>query len=806
MADQPESNRPGPDQTLRSLLDSVNDLVWCTSVDGTELIYVNPATERIYGRPLAELIENQEVWAEAIHPEDRALVDSNLRSLMENRQVQQDYRIIRPDGEIRWIHDRISVVYDDNGKAVHVGGIGTDITEQKRAEEQLRIARDDADAANRAKSDFLANMSHEIRTPMNAVIGMTELLLDTTLDDAQREYVRMVHESGESLLELINDILDFSKIEAGKLEFERLPFSLHDSLGDTMKSLAVRAHRKNLELAYHIRPDVPDNLLGDPGRLRQVIVNLIGNAIKFTEEGEVVVAVTCESQTDDDAVLHFTVSDTGIGIAEDKVEHVFGAFEQADMSTTRRFGGTGLGLAISVRIAERMQGRMWVESELGVGSAFHFTAKFERSHEEPTDRPQIQLEEISGMRVLVVDDNATNRRILEEMLQIRGMRPVVASSAEEALALLHDAHESDRDFRLVLTDVHMPDVDGITLAEQIKHDAELCEVTIMVLTSGDRPGDRTRCSELGVAAHLMKPIKQSELVDAIVLAFDIQPSQNDDSPAETETPAVTVRPLRILLAEDALANQMLAVGLLKKGRHTVTVANNGKEAVALLQREQFDLVLMDVQMPEMDGLEATAVIRRIEAEGKLSIQPRVPIPIVAMTAHALKGDRERCLEAGMDAYVSKPIRVRELYEAIAGFYSASADQVDGGRPAEGLSSVPEDLMDWSVAFNTVDGDAELLKVVAQAFLTEYPIHRDDLQAALEAGEAQVVERVAHTVGSVLMTFGAERGRELAATLESMGHRADLSEATECARSLYEFLDQWTVLLSAFVNDEFTPPV
>ena len=294
MADSPIPSSVSQARTLRSLLDSVNDLVWCTSVDGSELIYVNPAAERIYGRPLSELTENQDVWVEAIHPDDRALVEENLRNLLANQQVQQDYRIVRPDGEVRWIHDRISVVCGDDGVPMHVGGIGTDITEQKRSEEELRIARDEAHAANRAKSDFLANMSHEIRTPMNAVIGMTELLLDTSLDDAQREYVRMVHDSGESLLELINDILDFSKIEAGKLEFERLSFSLHESLGDTMKSLAIRAHRKHLELAYHIHPGVPEHLIGDPGRLRQVIVNLVGNAIKFTEEGEVVVVVSCE--------------------------------------------------------------------------------------------------------------------------------------------------------------------------------------------------------------------------------------------------------------------------------------------------------------------------------------------------------------------------------------------------------------------------------------------------------------------------------------------------------------------------------
>ncbi|REJ97789.1 MAG: response regulator [Planctomycetota bacterium] len=807
MADSPIPNSADQAATLRSLLDSVNDLVWCTSVDGTELIYVNPAAERIYGRPLTELTGNQDVWAEAIHPDDRATVEENLHTLIDKRQVHQEYRIVRPDGEVRWIQDRISVVYGDDGEPLHVGGIGTDITERKRAEEELLVARDEAHAANRAKSDFLANMSHEIRTPMNAVIGMTELLLDTSLDDAQREYVRMVHESGESLLELINGILDFSKIEAGKLEFERLSFSLHESLGDTMKSLALRAHRKQLELAYHIHPDVPEHLVGDPGRLRQVIVNLVGNAIKFTEEGEVVVVVSCESQTNGDVMLHFAVTDTGIGIAEEKRARIFEAFEQADASTTRQHGGTGLGLAISTRIAEHMHGRMWVESELGNGSTFHFTARFEKSRDKPAARPQIPLDEVSGMRVLVVDDNATNRLILEEMLQTRGMRPVVAAGAEEALSLMHEAHQRGEDFRLVLTDVHMPEVDGITLAEQIKGDAELGGVTIMVLTSGDRPGDRTKCQELGVAAHLMKPIKQSELVDAIVLAFDIQTADPEPDGAEAIGGDVRIPPLRILLAEDALANQMLAVGLLKKGRHQVTVANNGKEAVAQLQTQAFDLVLMDVQMPEMDGLEATAVIRRIEADGQLSHQPRTPIPIVAMTAHALKGDRERCLEAGMDAYVSKPIRVRELYAAIAEFYqnNSSGEESAAGTGPAPAAAASSDLMDWSKALKSVEGDVELLKAVAGAFLTECPIHRHDLQAAVAAGDAPTIARVAHTLKSVMQTFGAERGYDLAAQLETMGTQDDLSDAAACSAELFQFLDEWTRVLSALVNGEITPP-
>jgi len=639
----------------RTLFNRVIDPIFIYDRETKKFLDCNEAVPRVYGYSRDELLSMSPF---DLHPpEDHEHVGRYIDE--SNIDLPHAYTHFTKDGrrmDVEILSDEID--YLERPAWI---SIVRDVSEQKQFEETLKQSKLEAESAIRAKSEFLANMSHEIRTPMNAILGMTRLVLDTELDEEQREYLQMVNDSGHSLLWLLNDILDYSKIEAGKLDLDPIDFSLRDCLNNTMRALMFEGEEKSLELIVDVPADVPDALIGDPGRVRQIVTNLVGNSIKFTPEGEIVVAVSVESQDDEEALLHFRVRDTGIGISPEKQELIFESFSQADASTTREYGGTGLGLTITAQLVAMMGGFIWVESEMGEGSTFHFDCRFGLQEHPAGGVSPVDRDAVRGMKVLVVDDNETNRRILVEILSSWGMSEVAVEDAASAVADMRRAHQEGCPYELVLTDANMPGVSGFGLVEMINEDTDLAGVTVMMLSSAGQRGDGARCRDLSISAYLPRPVSQSELWDAIATVLASK-SGSDGVPL----PLVTRHSLRearkqlnVLLADDNVVNQRLAVRLLEKRGHRVEVAGTGAEAIDLLDSKgPFDLVIMDVQMPDMDGLEATRAIRDAE-----SGQQR-HIPIIGVTAHALQGDRERCLEAGMDDYLSKPFRARELFEAV----------------------------------------------------------------------------------------------------------------------------------------------
>ena len=777
-----------------SIVQHIDEVFFWRDPDTLRPYFVSHAYERIWGQSCQSAYAEPSSWVQSIHPEDLERVTHEFRRAATATQAQIEYRIIRPDGDIRWIWARTFSVPTGNGSATRLIGIAQDVTERKQAEkvraflasivessddsiigtdldgmilswnhgaeklfgytaeetvgkhitllftearrpdylnsldkirrqehierfESVRVgkngipidvsvilspirdtsgrlqgvsaiyrditaskradaelvkAKEAAEAASHAKSTFLATMSHEIRTPMNGILGMTELALDSDLTPEQRDNLELVHLSAESLLTVINDILDFSKIEAGKLEFESIPFDLRDRLGEIMQTLGFRAHQKGLELIYDVHPDVPLALSGDPGRLRQILVNLVGNAIKFTEQGQILVKVELESISPETALVHFSVRDTGVGIPAEQQEKIFEAFSQADQSMTRKYGGTGLGLTICSRLVGMMGGKIWVVSQAGQGSTFHFTAQLGVQvvgSEEPTSIHPALLRDLP---VLIVDDNFTNRQVLSGIVSQWGMIPTAVEGGRAALLALESARDAGRPFPLVLLDGQMPEIDGFTLAQQIQDHPKLVQTAIMMLTSADHLGDATLCRKLGISAYLVKPVRQSDLLDLICRSLQQISRDPGETPQVRNTSRFPGSPLRVLVAEDNLVNQTLARRLLEKRGYDVSVVGDGRAALAALSTASFDIVLMDIQMPGMDGFEAAAAIRQQE---ELSGRH---IPIVAMTAHAFKGDQDRCLAAGMDAYVSKPVRQQELYATIESLIGkAEPDKASG---------------------------------------------------------------------------------------------------------------------------------
>jgi len=781
--------------SLSLALDNRQEGLWDWDLRGRQF-FLSALWKRGLGYAEGEFGDTREDWEALIHPDDRsrvnAFVEENFSGASE--EFEAEYRLRDRKGGWRWIatHGRV-VARDENGRPIRVVGLHRNVTERKGWELEMLRAKEAAESASRAKGDFLANMSHEIRTPMNGILGMTELALDTQLDSEQRGYLQTVKSSAESLLAIINDVLDFSKIESGKLSLENIEFSLPSVIADTFKALTLRGHQKGLELIVGIASDVPQVLLGDPNRLRQVLINLLGNAIKFTEQGEVRVGVHKLKSEGHRLRIQFDVADTGIGIPEDKQIEIFGAFSQADTSTTRRYGGTGLGLAICRHLVDLMHGRIWVFSEPGKGSIFSFTILVDVVREAVVSgNPR---EELLGMHVLVVEDNASTARELKAIFEAQGAEVCVVADGTEANARLRHAGKAGTAFDIMLVDAAMPEPGGFALPAYFHGEGAPCDRIIMMLTSDRQRNDVARCRQLGVRANVVKPVFSEELVDAIRLAvhpLSDEPEMDttladfhiDENLIRGQAPRQ--KTWSVLLVEDNPVNQTVATKLLERAGHEVVTAGNGQEAIEWFEKRRFDLILMDVQMPVLGGLDATRAIRAREARRSWVMSGHWEVtPIIAMTAHVMQGDRERCLEAGMDDYVSKPVQPAELYAAIERVTQRAehADTGTGGVvelmnldgneiSAEGSPLV----VDLQQTLDILDGDADALYSLIGIFLADYGKNVAQLEKARQQKDLAALSAVAHSLKSSSAIFGAPSVAETAQLLEHAARRGEAEEA------------------------------
>jgi PAS domain S-box-containing protein len=756
---------------FRSLGESSPDGVFLADTAG-QWVYCNSQWSKISGRSTDDSV--REGWVQAIHEEDRPRVLAAWsKCLFDHTEFSQEFRLVCPKGETRWVSCRTAPIQYEAGESKERGGYaGTvqDITHYKTSEDELRRAKTDAEAAVKAKGEFLAKMSHEIRTPMNGVIGMTNLLMDTHLTSQQREFAETIRRSAESLLLLINDVLDFSKVEAKRLIFETIDFNLQETIEGALELLAETAQAKNIELAGFVLADVPIHLRGDPGRLRQVFVNLVSNAVKFTECGEVIVSVANMSETETHVDLRFEVRDTGIGIPTEVQPRLFQVFSQADSSTTRKYGGTGLGLAISKQLIELMGGQIGFNSVPHQGSTFWFTARLEKQH-AVKKTPAIQTD-LASLRVLIVDDNDTNRRILEDQMQVWGIQATCASGAQEALEKLQDF--SLGKFDVVLLDMHMPGMNGVTLAKVIKSDPSLGHTRLIMLTSLGKLMDDEELERAGIYACLVKPVKQGRLFECLTGGSHAPQKSAPAGSAPAAPPD-----LRILLAEDNIINQKVAVAQLRKLGYKAEVANNGAEAFEISGRLEFDVILMDCQMPQMDGYEATRQIRlREQAHGVK------PVYVIAMTANAMQGDREKCLEATMNDYLSKPVKDSELRAALIRSHEAqksAMDEIEQDKELDLAVKTPETvdqeaLVDLDCLEAAANEDPKAMQELVELYFAQATDLMNGLRGAINSGSAKDVDHFAHKLVGASLACGMSAMVSPLRELERRGKDGRLTDA------------------------------